>query len=354
MSTRATSKDFNYAAAVKADLAYLNALPGVVAATTTNGAPQSGNFTGLPFAADREALQKPGGAVSGQVFFGTEKYLGALGLKLIAGRNFDVAAIRPPAADGNAAIGAWADEVILTKAMAKKLFPDGNAVGKPVYVGLINKSSTVVGVIDYLQGEPMPARDEHIGLQIVIAPIIRSGPDGLYLVRAKPGQRARLMAQLEKNFGDLQPGRYLAHIEDFTHTAEVMREDTRASVLILAIVAAFVLVVTVVGISGLAAFNVTTRTKQLGIKRAIGARRFHILRYFLVENWLITTAGAVLGCLLALAAGVKVSAMYEMPRLPLYYLIAGVVLLWVVGILAVLVPARRAAAISPAVATRTV
>ena len=119
-------------------------------------------------------------------------------------------------------------------------------------------------------------------------------------------------------------------------------------------VACFVLLVTVVGIVGLAAFNVATRTKQLGTRRAIGARKFHILRYFLVENWLITTGGVVLGCILALAAGVQLSRMYQIPRLPLYYLVGGVLLLWIVGLLAVLVPAFRAASISPAVATRAV
>jgi putative ABC transport system permease protein len=58
--------------------------------------------------------------------------------------------------------------------------------------------------------------------------------------------------------------------------------------------------------------------------------------------------------MLALAAGIKLSITYEIPRLPLYYLVGGVLLLWIVGLLAVLVPARRAASISPAVATRTV
>jgi putative ABC transport system permease protein len=115
-----------------------------------------------------------------------------------------------------------------------------------------------------------------------------------------------------------------------------------------------VVIVTVIGIVGLAAFSVAARTKQLGTRRAIGARKFHILRYFLVENWIITTGGVVLGCVLALAAGVQLSRMYQIPQLPLYYLVGGVLLLWVVGLLAVLVPAFRAASISPAVATRTV
>jgi putative ABC transport system permease protein len=114
------------------------------------------------------------------------------------------------------------------------------------------------------------------------------------------------------------------------------------------------LLVTVVGIVGLAAFTVATRTKQLGTRRAIGATKFHILRYFLVENFLITSTGALIGCALALAGGIELSILYRMPRLPLLYLVGGVVALWLVGLLAVWLPARRAAAISPAVATRTV
>jgi len=113
-------------------------------------------------------------------------------------------------------------------------------------------------------------------------------------------------------------------------------------------------IVTVIGIVGLAAFSVATRTKQLGTRRAIGARKFHILRYFLVENWLITSVGALIGCTLALAVGVKLSQMYMMPRLPLYYLVAGIVSVWALGLLAVVLPARRAAAIPPATATRMV
>jgi putative ABC transport system permease protein len=350
----ATSRDYNYATAVKADLSYLNSLPGVAAASTINNLPQTGAIIGLPFASNLEALQRPNGGILGLIYFGTDKFLDTLGLKLVAGRNFDLGAIKPPAADFEASLGDWAEEVIITQRLAKKLFPDGNAIGKPIYVGLINKSSTLVGIVDFMRAVPASARDDDFVSQIVIAPIIPAGPSSLYVVRAKPGQRSVLMRQLEKNFADLQPGRFISRMQDYTRTAAEIRQGTRASAIILAVVALFVLAVTVVGISGLAAFNVTTRTKQLGIRRAIGARKFHILRYFLVENWIITTWGAVLGCMLALGAGLKLSTMYAMPRLPLYYLVGGVLLLWIVGLLAVLVPARRAASISPAVATRTV
>src|ERR1700733_15250444 len=108
IATGASSRDFNYATAVKADLVYLNSLPGVVAASTINDLPQTGAFTGLPFASNLEALQRPnGGGAGGFFFFGTDKLLDTLGVRLIAGRNFDLDAIKPPAANFEASLGGW-------------------------------------------------------------------------------------------------------------------------------------------------------------------------------------------------------------------------------------------------------
>jgi putative ABC transport system permease protein len=354
IATQPSSANYNYAAASKADQMYLNSLPGVVAASVAYILPQTDDSVGLFFASNSELLQRQNGGVWGRVYYGTDKYIDALGLKLIAGRNFDPNAIVPPAKDWSTSISGWAPEIIVTQAMAKQLFPDGNAVGQTVYASNVSRPATIVGIVDSMQGQPAPAVFEPYVTQIVIAPIIPPGPDGLYIVRAKPGQRAALMAQLEKNFADLQPGRFVSRIESYDVTAAAIRQGTRASAIILAVVAALVLAVTVVGISGLAAFHVATRTKQLGIRRAIGARRFHILRYFLIENWIITTCGTLLGCALAIATGIVLSNLYYLPRLPLYYLVAGVLVLWIIGLLAVLVPALRAASTSPAVATRTV
>jgi putative ABC transport system permease protein len=74
----------------------------------------------------------------------------------------------------------------------------------------------------------------------------------------------------------------------------------------------------------------------------------------MIENWLLTTGGALAGTLFAFAFGQWLSATYSLPPLQPGYVAAGVVLLWILGQLAVFVPARRAAAISPAIATRTV
>jgi len=354
ISTQASSPDYNYPVAVKADLVYLNSLPGVVAATAISVVPQTFDSSDLPFAADPKVLERPDGGVDGTLYSGTEKLIDVLGVKLIAGRNFSADVVQLPGDGWAATYAHWAPEVIVTRAMAKKLFPDGQALGKTIYAGLINKSAVIVGIVDLMRANPVPAQYDQFATQIVFLPIIPPGPDANYLIRTAPGRRDELMARVDKEFADLQPGRFIDRMEALDHTATKARASYRASIIILGVAAFFVLLVTVIGIVGLAAFNVASRTKQLGTRRAIGARKFHILRYFLIENWLTTTAGVVLGCLLAVAAGIQVSAMCQMPRLPLYYLAGGVLLLWIVGLISVLVPAMRAAAIPPATATRTV
>ena len=130
--------------------------------------------------------------------------------------------------------------------------------------------------------------------------------------------------------------------------------DDRAMAVYLSVVVALLVAIAALGIFGLAAFNVGTRTKQIGTRRAVGARRTDILKYFLAENWLITSLGVVLGCVLALLLGYWLSTTFELPRLKLYYLLLGVVGLWIVSLAAAFRPARRASLVSPAIATRTV
>jgi putative ABC transport system permease protein len=122
----------------------------------------------------------------------------------------------------------------------------------------------------------------------------------------------------------------------------------------LVTITALLLGLTALSLFGLATFNVNARIKQIGTRRALGARRVDIVRYFLFENWLITTIGIAIGCLLAVAASYWLSRHYGLPRLDLLYLVGGVGLLWVLGQIAAWQPARAAADVPPAVATRRV
>jgi putative ABC transport system permease protein len=117
-------------------------------------------------------------------------------------------------------------------------------------------------------------------------------------------------------------------------------------------VCATLLVVTAVGIVGITSFWVTQRRRQIGIRRAMGATRTAILRYFQTENLLIASAGAVLGVALAMTLNVWMAGKFEIARLQFGYTLIAAVIVLALGQVAVLWPALRAASISPVVAIR--
>ncbi|MGH8156452.1 MAG: ABC transporter permease [Rhodanobacteraceae bacterium] len=114
------------------------------------------------------------------------------------------------------------------------------------------------------------------------------------------------------------------------------------------------LFVTALGIAGLANFWVGQRNCSIGIRRAVGATRVDILRYFLTENFVIVTGGVVLGAILAVSLNLLLMQHHELPRLPLWYLAVGAIALWFLGQLSVLARALRASRVPPVVATRSV
>jgi len=132
------------------------------------------------------------------------------------------------------------------------------------------------------------------------------------------------------------------------------RVANRTDAVILAILSSLVLAVTMLGLFGFASFAVTSRIKEIGTRRAIGARRSDILRLFLLENWLITTAGIVIGSIVTLAFSVQLHLLLELPRMPIVFLVGSMGLIWVAGLLAALMPALRGSSVPPAVATRVV
>ena len=129
---------------------------------------------------------------------------------------------------------------------------------------------------------------------------------------------------------------------------------SRAAVWLLAGVTLVVLIVTVAGILGMTAYWVEQRTRQIGIRRALGARRRDIMRDLQWENLLVVGMGSMLGLLVACVINLWLMHHYELPRLPWIYLPVGAGLLLVLGQLAVLGPALRAARVPPVVATRAV
>jgi putative ABC transport system permease protein len=334
---------FGGEAAMREDLRILRSLPGVEAATIINAIPLSGGGSSTAFFTEPG---EKGRRADTNFFLVDEQGVDTLGVRLAEGRNFDGSVVRKPPRNSSQ----FAPEVLLTKDAASELFPGQSALGKTIYDGL-GQPATVIGIIEHMHGS-WPSWDK-VG-NVALVPMIADEQQARYLVRAKPGQRDAMMKAADEALSQVDNGRVILRERALRYYADAVYADDRAMAVYLTVVVALLVGIAALGIFGLAAFNVGTRTKQIGTRRAVGARRLDIIRYFFVENWLITTAGVVAGCLLALVLGYWLSTTFELPRLKLYYLVFGALGLWLVGLAATLVPARRAAGVSPAVATRTV
>lgn len=177
---------------------------------------------------------------------------------------------------------------------------------------------------------------------------------GLYVLRTAPERRAEVMKTAVDTLNRIDVNRLINDQDLLTDMRRDYYGRDRAVAWLLTIVCAALLTITAFGIGGLVSFWVQQRTKQIGVRRALGATRGQILRYFQVENFLLATIGIALGMLGAYGLNQLLMTHYELPRLPLHYLPIGAISLWVLGQIAVFGPARRAAAVPPAIATRSV
>jgi putative ABC transport system permease protein len=339
------AKDFDYDASWREDVATMRAIPGVKAAGVISNIPLSGGGSSSGYQA-KPGEATPEESIPGNTYLIDEQGVEALGITLVAGSPFEAHEILPPVETFDSA-----PQAIVTRAFAKSLFPDDpNPLGKTFYDGL-SKPITIVGVIEHMHGAWVGwDKLDHV----VLFPRIKSGPNAIYVVRTEPGRRDAVMREIEAKLGDSNPGRLLHWVRPMSYFIDESYLDDRNMAIFLVSVTSALLAITALGIFGLATYNVSTRIRQIGTRRAVGARRMDIVRHFLVENWMVTTAGVVVGCALALGIGYWISLKYELPRLDLYYLVGGVLAIWLIGLFAAWQPARRASAISPAVATRTV
>ncbi|HUN26857.1 MAG TPA: FtsX-like permease family protein [Steroidobacteraceae bacterium] len=333
---------YNPLAALHEDLAYLRGLPGVVDASPALTVPMGGANQSWPLFRTAEAR---GGATVATVYGMDDHGLHTLGAHLLAGRNFRPDEVLDPQSPSFS-------QIIVTESAARSLFPHGDALGRTVYA-FPNMPLTIIGIMNDVIATAW-ASTHYGAYDAMIVPRTDLQYGNGYLVRTAPGQRDRLMRIVEQHLSASNPNRVIDYVQSLAYFAKRLRRDDLNLTIFLTTVTVLVVAVACLGIFSLATFNVTARTKQIGTRRAVGARRADIIQYFLIENGLITTSGVLVGCVLALGLGYWLSLRYQLPRLDLYYLLGGVLALWAIGQIAAWQPARRAAAVPPSVATRTI
>jgi len=333
-------------AAFVADRERLLLIDGIESVYVTNSLPLSGGgwSTGVTAVAGKD--QDLGAAI----YMFDENAVGTLGLNIVAGRNFtaDEISHRQDGARLTAKVA------IITEALAKRLFPEQSAVGKFVSLDsdLPTLDTQIVGVVERLQAPWTGWGElEHT----IMVPVRPADGSWRWVLRVQPDALERVLKDAKETLAAADRTRVIGR---FQQTGLDLRKKAysqdRSMALILGTISILLLIITALGIVGMASFWVTQRTKQIGIRRALGARRADILREFHLENALLTGAGAVLGVLIAYGLNFLVSAENGMQPVPISFLLGGVVGAMILGQLAVYWPARRASQVAPAIATRSV
>ncbi|MCG2595663.1 ABC transporter permease [Ramlibacter sp. XY19] len=328
----------------------LRALPGVESAAWTSQMPMSRSGSSGSVRASLAQTQETANVA---LYFAHEGFVKTLGLKLVEGRDFQPDEIIDNDPDTAASAEDIPRNTIVSLALARLLFPDSASfVGKTFYFGMGQaRPSRIVGVVERLQGP-----QAHTGPSAeysAILPLRMSLPMSRYVVRTAPGQRDAVMLRAQEVVRKLHPMALKEQVRSVSDDRYTRYRNERAMAWMLIAVSVLLLLVTVSGIVGMTALRVAQRRKQIGVRRALGARWRDIVRYFVTENLLITSAGIAAGLLLALALNGLLRRTLEMGQLPVAYLAAGAGVLWLLGVAAVWGPASRAASTPPAIATRT-
>jgi putative ABC transport system permease protein len=322
----------------EADLRLLRELAGVRNAEAFSAIPLSGSGSST----GRKPLGSEMDTVGVGYFQVGIHAVDTLGVRLVEGRDFTESDVN----------NADAKNVIITKAYAERLFPEGDALGKQLQGREPDEPATVVGIIEQMHCS-WP-RWDNVNFVLLRPAEVGNFAWGLrYMVRAEPSRLPELMALAEERLIELNGGRNVT-VEKFEDIKSRTYEAEVAVMKMLTAVIVLLVFVTALGIIGMTSFSVTERVHHIGTRRALGARKLDILRYFLTENCFITTTGVVTGAGLAYLLNYALIQLVNGVQLEWVLVVVGVIGMWLVGQLATVVPAWRGAQISPAVATRSV
>jgi len=241
---------------------------------------------------------------------------------------------------------------LITTQLADRIFGQENPIGRPIRVGEL--TFTVIGVFR--------ERVETFGLSdiqensVILPFTLMKYYTGIEVVRLLDAQAARAedVPSVERQVGQLLRARHPSEAEykvlTLTAILNAARNISLALTIVLIIIAFIALVISGVGIMNIMLVTVTERTREIGIRKAIGAARREILYQFLIESFLISGGGAVLGILIGIAVPVAIQSFLpgnlRVPVSPLSVIIAFVVSCST-GLFFGYLPANQAASLQP-------
>ncbi len=319
----------------------LQAIPGVEAVGITNYLPLSGWSGGTSFSIEGQPPLTRAEQPTAGYQVANEDYFRSMGIRLVSGRAFT-----PRDTSGTP------DVVVINETLAKRYWSGQNPIGQRV---LIDGSPTptrheIVGIVEDVKafGLEEPAEGE------MYFPYWQA-PDALLgIVLRTAGDPAALAGHLRQAVWSVDREQPVTHVLTMAELASESLIFRRAGMTLAGAFALLALVLAAIGIYGVLSYSVTRRTREIGVRVALGATRNQVARLVLREGMIMTAIGIGIG--LAAAAGLSRflrSVLYEVtPGDPFTYAaVAG--LLLTVALAATWLPARRATAVDPLIALRS-
>ena len=323
-------------------------LPGVEAAALGSNIPFDNNEWDSSFHLTGTPPYPPGERPEAEVNHVTPDYFRVMGMPLLRGRAFtaDDRAGRPRL-------------VIIDETLAQKYFPGKDPIGQQMDDNRSDEKNppplTIVGVVPRTRNEA-PGEDnveQYHWPQMTFAADQVPNRSNMLLVRVKSGNPLALVPAIKRELQGLDPDQAFAGISTMESNIEKSLGSRRMMMSLLSEFAIIALVLASVGLYGVMALTVTQRTRELGIRLALGAQRADVFRLVLAQGMLLVLGGLTIGLLGAVGAarGLQ-SVLYGVGRFDVSALSVALLALAMVALLACWLPARRATRVDPIEALR--
>ncbi|MEJ7809495.1 MAG: ABC transporter permease [Gemmatimonadaceae bacterium] len=317
------------------------ALPGVRSAAATTNIPLSGNMDRVGFGVEGQTYTSDADMPTAERYIVTPGYFATLGIALKSGR-----LLTPDDRVGRAHV------MVVDDALERQLWPGESAVGKRIRGAAGGDSivSTVVGVVGHVRHYGLEVES---GGQLYVPFLARPSSYSNVLVRTA-GDPLALASAVRREVRALDPN---LPIFDVTSMEQFLDASVAGRRFIMGLLGAFAgvaIVMAAVGLYGVVAYAVSQRTREIGLRMALGAQRSDVTRMVVREGVVLTAVGVAVGLAAATASTrLMASLLYGVSATdPL--VMAGVpALLFAVALLATWLPARRAARVDPMVALRS-
>ncbi|HKE57004.1 MAG TPA: ABC transporter permease [Pyrinomonadaceae bacterium] len=310
----------------------IGSLPGVESVGLITELPLSGQLNDIPYTVEG---RPPDQGFDHDFRRVNTQYFRALRIPLLRGRNFTSQEVRQSA-----------QVVVISDLLAKQVFPNDEPLGKRLVIGMSGKAFEIIGVVgdirdSALENDPAPAMyfPTYGGKMNVV-------------IRAQ-GDPANLAAAVRREVSAIDPDQPIAAVRTMDEWLKTSTSNQRYRTSLLALFALIALVLAATGIYGVMSYSVTQRTHEIGVRMALGARRFDVLKLVVSQGMILVVIGVALGLIGAVAlTRVMSSLLFNVtPKDPLTFTLVAV-FLPLVAFIACYIPARRGTKVDPLVALR--